>query len=50
MLIQSTFSYRITHAIYQYIKILISDHMIGLNHLEVATLPASRYHAIYTIL
>ena len=23
--------------------------MIGLNHREVATLPAYRYHAIYTI-
>ena len=27
----------------------MADHMIGLNHYEVATLPAKRYHAIYTI-
>ena len=31
-----------THAIYQYIKILISGYMIGLNHREVATLPAKK--------
>ena len=48
MLIQSTFSYNDARNLSIY-KILISDHMIGLNHLEVTTLPASRYHAIYTI-
>ena len=36
---------------YQYINIFISDHifnMIGLNHREMATLPATMYQAIYT--
>ena len=40
MLILSTFSYNDAR---NFIKIFISDHMIGLNHSEVAKLPSKRW-------